>query len=709
MADWSALTRGFQQGADWRQQYRANKQFERAREQALETGEFGLEGKRRTARTAPPGELGAGYQAPDPWSQTLRDPFGERLWGKFKNWMQERRAARSAIPTASPADPAAAPVATAEPSEEVPSDGMMPAGEQPSGAVSFPVPDYADGGDVKPEGWRNMSAHEKAKYLAEKNRARSPGSVSSATTPAQGADRSAARPSAARRAIDATKETVSKRPKYEGAGVQKAGGVKPGDGLLRRGMAGVKGTGVGLIAGAAGSGAWDAALEDDPTARHARELGLENPDSIPADSLKGMGVNALGVLSDVGRAIIPDFIERKIPYMKDRFEEQGEPAAADTPMEEMGEGETPQAIPTGGSWTSSARGSASAAPPRQAALPSTPAEEPLDFSQLDIDPREIPNMQTDDWKRYRREMVQAAQASGDPDAVQKVDQQVTAMQQRGFLNYAQQGFALQQAGNLRGAMAAYRAAYQYFPTGFDVEFGVMPGRGGQKVIVGVGINEKTGKVEPGTQMVMDPERVSTLIENFSNPQAFRMWAKDWRDHNTGETHYNETTKPLAQAQADYLSAQAADRWAEAMNGGSSSSSGGAGGGLSSADRRAAEKTFRDRLGMLGLQDEAQADYLASVMSMVKVMNPQVPDNTIVQAIMQAQRDGTLEQRLKQMGVAPAQSASGVRPSTTPTPRSDSSPRPRQALPAGAPSGGAATPDNPNMSPERLAEYDKYAR
>ncbi len=64
---------------------------------------------------------------------------------------------------------------------------------------------------------------------------------------------------------------------------------------------------------------------------------------------------------------------------------------------------------------------------------------------------------------------------------------------------------------------------------------------------------------------------------------------------------------------------------------------------------------------MGLRDEAQADYLASIMSQVKVANPNVPDNTIVQVIMTAARDGTLEQRMG-MGIG-AGAPTGASPSS----------------------------------------------
>jgi hypothetical protein len=285
---------------------------------------------------------------------------------------------------------------------------------------------------------------------------------------------------------------------------------------------------------------------------------------------------------------------------------------------------------------------------KPAARPAISARPQLvDFSNLDIDPKDVPDMKTDDWKQYRAQLMDAARLSGDPSRVENANKMVTQMQQEGFLNYAQQGLALQQAGNVKGAMAAYRAAYQYFPNGHDVEFGVFHDPKTQRsAIVGFGKDEKTGKIVPGSQLVMDPERVAALIDNFKNPAAFTAWTKDWRDFNQRERQYQEVTKPLAKAQAHALENRSEADILRAENAQlKAGQTPGAG-----AAMRNAEHVFRQRVEMLGIQDEAQADYLASVMSQIKAANPSMPDNSIVQAIMQAQRDGSLKQRLQQLGI-----------------------------------------------------------
>lgn len=318
-----------------------------------------------------------------------------------------------------------------------------------------------------------------------------------------------------------------------------------------------------------------------------------------------------------------------------------------------------------------------ASEPGQSALPTAPAQgraarqsalpggggasaQTVDFSQLDVDPKEVPDMKTDDWKRYRFELMEAARATGRPEKIAEVNQMVTQMQQQGFISYGQQGLALQQAGNTKGAMAAYRAAFQYFPNGNDVEFGLVRGRDGKPVIVGFGKDEKTGERVEGSEMVMDPQRVAGLIENFQNPAAFRAWTKDWRDFEEGkrrfdqqqsgqnqdrnlrERQFSEVQKPLAQAQADNLANRSEADILRAQRAG--------GGELSPRDLQGSERTFRERVGLLGVTDEAQADFLASIMSQIKRGSPNSPDNAIVDAVMKAQRDGTLQEKLSRLGI-----------------------------------------------------------
>jgi hypothetical protein len=204
-------------------------------------------------------------------------------------------------------------------------------------------------------------------------------------------------------------------------------------------------------------------------------------------------------------------------------------------------------------------------------------------------------------------------------------------------------------------MAAYRAAFQYFPNGNDVEFGTHRDRqSGQMQIVGFGKDEKSGKVLPGTEMVMDPERVSTIIENFKNPDAFRMWTKDWRDFQQKEREYQETKKPLAQAQASALTtnaaANAAQSYAAANLDNAKAASEGGPAAYKQADMRGDAGIFNNRVQDLALSKPQDARYLLSVMGQIKKARPDLPPDVIANGIRASYEDGTLKDKLAQLGI-----------------------------------------------------------
>lgn len=289
--------------------------------------------------------------------------------------------------------------------------------------------------------------------------------------------------------------------------------------------------------------------------------------------------------------------------------------------------------------------------PTAAPAPAAQGQDTVDFS--DVDPKEVPNMQMDDWKKYRLKLMDNARLSGRPEEVAKVNDMVTSMQQKGFINYGQQGLALQQAGNVKGAMAAYRAAFQYFPNGNDVEFGMMRNKQTNRLqIIGFGRDEKTGKVVPGSELVMDPERVSTMIENFRNPNAFRAWTKDWRDEQFKERTYQEVTKPVAQAQVTASANNTEANILRAENAGLRASQQGAGGGYKQSDMRGDASLFRNvpQVQELSLTDPAAAQQLAAVMGQVKVRFPGRTPDEIAAVVLRAQQDGTLAEKLQKMGI-----------------------------------------------------------
>lgn len=671
MADWSKAVESFQRGSQWRQDYRANKQFEKAREQALERGEYDLESTRAFRKTTNPDAasvLGDDYAAGNTdWTGKLEDPFAFKLfdWAKQKfgggkkkkqkaldlggeggfntsnpvGTGEEEAAQTYAMPeeeevTAEPfadggtisqamEDARGATQSFASQANAVPQTTVQAAGGQPVPSVTGVIDtgrNFADGG---------LTEEEKIRERAKQNRARSPGSVERATETVRGADRTAKAAGGARKALDVADDAAGKF----------LGRAAEGAGKLRSAGAGLKQLGA---AGALGATALDVAST--PTEQYRERFGLETNDP----SLLGdIGVRALGAASDLGNVMTfgaaGNFYRDKQRIAAEQAAAQG--AAAQAPPQQAIPAE--QGSPMIGAMT--VRGQRSQGVPQQSGTD----PDVVDFSGIDIDAREVPDMKTDDWKKYRAEMIAAAQKSGNPQAVAQVNDMVTEMQMKGFLSYGQQGLALQQAGNMRGAMAAYRAAFQYFPNGNDVEFGTSKSkRTGREQIIGFGKDEKTGKVVPGSELIMDPERVGVLLENFKNPQAFRMWTKDWRDFQQDQRKYEEVTKPLAQAQADALANNSEARMLAAENQALRIGMGQRGGGYKQSDMRGDAGLFRDapQIQQLALEDPAAAQQLVGIMGRIKARYPQLTPDDIVTATMNAQANGTLDQWLQRMGV-----------------------------------------------------------
>jgi hypothetical protein len=664
MADWSALVKGFQEGADFSQRFRSNRQLEKAREQALERGEYDLESTRAFRKTTNPDAasvLGPDYAAGNAdWTGQLEDPFAFKLVDWFKKKIggggkKKQKAldlgGEGGFNTSNPVGTGeeAPPAETYAMSEEeevtsepfadggviaktmedargatqsfasqasaVPQTTVQAAGGQPMPSVTGVIDtgrNFADGGKVTQADLRRVREMEEA---AERELTR----------------KAAPKASGGRKALDVADDAVGKA----------TGRAAKDAGMVRKAGAGLKRLGA---AGALGATAIETAST--PTEQYRERFGLETNDP----SLLGdIGVRTLGAASDLGNVMTlgaaGNFYRDKQRLAAGQQQAVAPAAPPEAPPQ--------QAIPTEQPVVIGASMSARGARPQQQAVRTGTEPDVVDFSSIDIDAREVPDMKTDDWKKYRAEMIAAAQKSGNPQAVAQVNDMVTDMQLKGFLSYGQQGLALQQAGNTRGAMAAYRAAFQYFPNGNDVEFGTSKNkRTGREQIIGFGKDEKTGKVVPGSELIMDPERVGVLLENFRNPQAFRMWTKDWRDFKQDERKYEEVTKPLAQAQADALANNSEARMLAAENQALRIGMGGRGAGYKQSDMRGDAGLFRDapQIQQLALEDPAAAQQLIGVMGRIKARYPQLTPDDIVTATMNAASAGTLDEWLNRMGV-----------------------------------------------------------
>lgn len=246
----------------------------------------------------------------------------------------------------------------------------------------------------------------------------------------------------------------------------------------------------------------------------------------------------------------------------------------------------------------------------------------VDFSQVrEIRPEDMPNKGMKEWEDERNFYAAQAVANGkDPlEAMAAVD----AKQMRGFTMYGQQAFQLLRAGNAPAAANALYAAYQYFPNGVDVRFGVMKGKDGRPVIIGMGTDEETG--EPtGKPTVITAESLAVQMENMSNPAAFKTWTKDWRTAEASAREYNEITKPAAQSAAAYRSKTGDAVLINAQARLQAAISTSRGGSLKQSDYDRAFSAMNEDTDMMALFETMpaeDADYLKMVMAVSYRNNP----------------------------------------------------------------------------------------
>jgi hypothetical protein len=113
------------------------------------------------------------------------------------------------------------------------------------------------------------------------------------------------------------------------------------------------------------------------------------------------------------------------------------------------------------------------------------------------------------------------------------------MQMQGAQSNLMQSAFLLRSGNAKGAALAARAAFQYFPNGSDVRFGIHQGPNGP-VLIGMGVDEETGEpIKDGKPMILNTELMAAMASNFSDPKAFTTWTKDWRDEEFKHRQYEE--------------------------------------------------------------------------------------------------------------------------------------------------------------------------
>ncbi len=164
--------------------------------------------------------------------------------------------------------------------------------------------------------------------------------------------------------------------------------------------------------------------------------------------------------------------------------------------------------------------------PESGAAPGAPAaagtphqDAPVDFGKIQVDQSQVPTMSTQDWQMMhdsiRRTAVVHGMSMGQADI--EAGNQISTYQHQNFMQYMQQAAALDASGNKQGAMAAMKTAYQFFPTGHDMHFGLDPT---SHDIIGYGVNEQTGQPVPNGAIHLNQQNIHGIITHFSNPENF---------------------------------------------------------------------------------------------------------------------------------------------------------------------------------------------
>lgn len=354
------------------------------------------------------------------------------------------------------------------------------------------------------------------------------------------------------------------------------------------------------------------------------------------DILRQAGSSAL----QVGSAFGQDVLAPAMPLVEGAAGFLGFDGAGDTPAPERSPAAAQPGATrppgTGGEQTTPAPASAGSggatpagaeAPPRQA-VQTTPQQQEYVPPPGQL-PDDVPTFKTRDWQQYRAKMVEGAikQGMNPAEAHAMVDQ----IQMRGFQRYSQMATAALQNGDARGAAIAMKGAYTYFPNGSDVKFGMTRDVSGQPALIAMGMDEETGE-QVGTPMVINAERLAVMTENLSNPGAWRNWTKDWRTQKMEDEIFRTYTKPMGEAQAETARLNARTRALEA----DTAASRGTRGGLKPSDIRSAGQMFQERLGMMAMDEETQADAdaLADVMGRLYMVTG-MPETSVINIVMRA--------------------------------------------------------------------------
>jgi len=494
------------------------------------------------------------------------------------------------------------------------------------------IPQFAEGGFVDELGNWIDDAPEKVrdkdiKDAAARNRANKPGGEPTARTQSVEGDPSKYKSVRKGQVGNAAAETAA--PSRAASAVRSAlpsMNAPKGAGWARRainsqaGKAGALGALVGTGITAAGT----------PTEQYRQRFHLETDDP---SFLGDVGVRALGAASDLGNALTFGAAGR----MAYRDADASAPGAIPTPAAAPAPAQAPAALP--------AEAGPAPAPGRRRAVPAAPVpDDPatqIDFTGLKAE--DIPPFPTKDWEKHREDRVRELVDHGMTyaEAWDKVDQATIATQQRGFLSFAKQADAFLKIGDMKGAGAAARMAFQYVPTGSDIRVGEYKGH-----LVAVPFDEETGQPE-GQPVVITPKLLEDVMINFADPGNFAQLALDRKKvdilqqtANTAEDRLNQVDIPQTEALIDLRNAQAGAKVA--------------GAGRTEVDRARAQpliesgaQIIADKLG--AGRDSETILLLQRAIEQIYMEGKDDPNAVVQQLLVFVQQPGGLEKLRAQLG------------------------------------------------------------
>lgn len=247
-------------------------------------------------------------------------------------------------------------------------------------------------------------------------------------------------------------------------------------------------------------------------------------------------------------------------------------------------------------------------------------------------PEDIPPAPVEDWTKYRKAVLEASILRGEDPSVAQMG--ITQMQMDGFSSNMQQASFLSKQGDPRGAALAARMAYQYFPNGSDVRFGIAEGKNGP-VLVGMGVDEKTGEpVGQGTPMVLTPDTLAMYADVARDPKQWLTWTKDWHAMDMKEREFL-LDRDIAQVDARYKDrmATAAETNAEAATVRALRT--GMGGNIKQSDFRESFETIREGMYTGEIEDE-DIMRMTSLATLIRQRVPdqqQLSDDQIIEEVM----------------------------------------------------------------------------